>query len=42
MKDFANPTIMKFDNKEKLLDRDLKGKMQDTCTMQNTINYALD
>lgn len=42
MKDFANPTIMKLDNKEKLLDRDLNGKLLDTCSMQNTIDYALD
>ncbi len=37
MKDFANPTIMKLNNKENLLDRELKGKLQDTCTMQNTM-----
>ena len=42
MKDFANPTILKLDNKENLLDRDLKGKLQDTCVMQNSIDYALD
>jgi hypothetical protein len=44
MKDFANPTIMKLDNKEKLLDSDRKlaGKLQDTCTMQKAIDYALD
>lgn len=44
MKDFANPTIMKLDNKEKLLDSDKKlaGKLQDTCVMQNSIDYALD
>ena len=35
---------MKLDNKEKLLDSDKKlaGKLQDTCVMQNSIDYALD
>jgi hypothetical protein len=41
MKDFGNPTVMKLDNKENIFDRNLNG-MQDTCTMQNTIDYALD
>ena len=34
--------ILKLDNKENLLDKQLKGEMQDTCTIQNTVNYALD
>jgi len=42
MKDFSNPTIVSLRNDEKLMDKSFKDKLQDTCTMQNLIDYTMD
>ena len=42
MKDFANPATLILEHDDKITDKTLGDKTQDTCTMQNTIDYALD
>lgn len=42
MKDFANPATLILEHDDKITDKTLADKTQDTCTMQNTIDYALD
>jgi hypothetical protein len=42
MKDFANPTILKLKDDEDVLDMATNDLLQDTCMMQNTIDYTLD
>jgi len=42
MKDFASPTILILKDDEDFQDKSLSDKTQDTCTMQKTIDYALD
>lgn len=42
LKDFANPTVVRLSNEDELLEQQLKVGVQDTCTMQNTIDYVMD
>jgi hypothetical protein len=42
MKDFASPTLLHLKEKQKVLDLKPDPAMLDTCTMQRTIDYALD
>ena len=42
MKDFASPTLVKLDDDQLPLSKQVKSLAQDTCTVQNTIDYALN
>lgn len=42
LKDFANPTVVRLNNNEELFEQQVKVGVQDTCTMQNTIDYVMD
>jgi hypothetical protein len=41
MKDFASPTLVKLNDNEQALDKKTSDKLLDTCSVQNTIDYAL-
>jgi hypothetical protein len=42
MKDFASPTLVNLKNTADLLDLEPKTSIMDACTVQRTIDYALD
>jgi hypothetical protein len=41
MKDFASPTLVTLEQDDKPLEKAVQDKLLDTCSVQNTIDYAL-
>lgn len=41
MKDFGNPTLVSLKDDEHALQKAVQDKLVDTCSMQNTVDYAL-
>ena len=41
MKDFGSPTLVSLQDDEKALEKNVQDKLLDTCSLQNTIDYAL-